>query len=140
MIFLPVLKWVLLKWVLTENDEANKTRIQAILQKPWMQPVVYGVSLAVGLVVVFFAPETSEEDASDEPANDEDTVPDVARSGYADKLIGFLPMLGFAAIALLGSILAKIEYINTRIGQNESIMLLSIMAFGFVAQLVVSLL
>jgi len=138
MIFLPLLKWVLLKVVLTENDVANKTRIQTILEKQWMQPVVYGVSLAVGLVVVFFASETSEEDASDEPATDEDTVPDVARSGYVAKLIGFLPLLVSAFIAVVVSGVFQVKDFVTE--GTQRLILLSIMAFGFVAQLVVSVL
>merc|ERR550534_16662 len=88
----------------------------------------------LGLLLVFVAPDTAEEDAADELADDEDTVPDVAQSGYGDKLIGFLPMLGFAFIALLSSAIFSIKA-PAFVEGYESIIPMVIIAVGIVAQI-----
>jgi len=130
MIFLPLLEWGLHKYFEAVTDTGS---IKTFLEKKWVRPLVYVLSFAFGLLLIFVAPDTAEEDASDELANDEDTVPDVAQSGYVDKLNGFLPMLVIAFIALVSSVIFYFKELDFL--KKYDFIPLVIMAVGIVAQL-----
>jgi len=133
MVFLPLLQWALLKWVWTEPVDANKNFVQKALEQTWMQPLLLILSILVGGLVVNFAPEMSEDDASDEP--DENDAPDARRSSYTDKFTGFLPLFLFAAIAWVVSsayAFTSLEKLKT----YKDMMLLGVVALGLVAQFV----
>jgi len=127
MLLLPVLLWALPKGI-----EKVRTMIEG---KTWLRPAVYAVSIVLGLAFVALAPETSEDDASDE--NDDDNVPQASESGYMAKLTAFLPMFGFAVLAFGASVVFYFKH--DLIGGYEKLVELAVMAVGLVAQLAVSM-
>jgi len=125
MLILPSLLWALPKWI---------SKVETMIDgKAWLRPVVYAVSIVLGLALVPLAPETSEDDADE---NDDDNVPQASESGYMAKLTAFLPMFGFAVLAFGASVVFYFK--PALIGGWEQLVELALMAVGLVAQLVMS--
>jgi len=130
MLLLPVLLWALPKWVLSDE---NKTKIE---EMAWIRPATYALSIVIGCGMVLLAPETSEEDPSDE--HDDDNVPQASKSGYTAKLLAFLPMFAFASLAFLMSVVL-FYFKPDKMKDYQQLAELIVMAVGFVGQLVLSM-